>query len=108
MEHKMLKAKLEALQDLIKEMDSMEDSEYDSLDEMVKPQKLQKVTVMAPDKKGLEKGLSKAEELLGQFKEEEGSEPKEEEKEESEEEEEEKEEESKEEQRDKLKKLLGR
>ena len=68
MESKM-KAKLQALQDLIDTMEEMEDSDYDSMEESCKPQKLQKVTVAAPDKEGLKKGLSKAEELLSEYKE---------------------------------------
>ena len=54
-------AKKEALQNMSKSI--KEDSRKPMSDEL-KAKKLQKVTVMAPDEEGLEKGLSKAQEIL--------------------------------------------
>jgi hypothetical protein len=58
---KKMKAKSDMLKMLSKEMS---DDQYSPLKDQLAGKKLSKVTVMADSKKGLEKGLSKAEEIL--------------------------------------------
>ena len=61
MSDRMNKARKEMLQRM--SSDLREKTRKPASDEL-KSKKMEKVTVMAPDKKGLEKGLSKAQELL--------------------------------------------
>ena len=61
MDKKKLEAKMAALKGMSSKL--REDTRSPMKDELTK-KKMQKVTVIAPDKEGLKKGLSKAEELL--------------------------------------------
>lgn len=55
--------KMAALKELIQEMNALMGSDLDSSEEDM-PEKMQKVSVMAPDKESLLKGLDKAEDVL--------------------------------------------
>lgn len=63
-----MRAKMEALMELMDVMEEAEMEDYESMkDEMPLPDSMKKVTVAAQDEEGLKEGLSKAEELLGQY-----------------------------------------
>ena len=56
---------MDARKEMLSKMsDGMREDSKKSIGDSLKSKKLEKVTVVAPDKKGLAKGLSKAEELL--------------------------------------------
>lgn len=58
---KMMLARKEMLKKLSNEKRS---KMHEPMEKSLMPKKMQKVTVMAPDKEGLEKGLSKAQQIL--------------------------------------------
>ena len=62
------KARMEALMEMFDVMEDMEKEEFEGMEGMPMPEKMKKVTVAAPDEEGLKEGLSKADELLEQYK----------------------------------------
>lgn len=60
--------KLAALKELIKQMDEIMASDMESPEDDGHAHEMQKVSVMAPDKEGLKKGLEKAEDVLADHK----------------------------------------
>lgn len=63
-----MKARMEALMELLDLMEGMEQEEFEGMDGMPMPESMKKVTVAAPDEEGLKQGLSKADELLESYK----------------------------------------
>lgn len=63
-----MKARMEALMELLDLMEGMEQEEFEGMDNMPMPESMKKVTVAAPDEEGLKQGLSKADELLEKYK----------------------------------------